>query len=130
MNKKLMGLMLLGALATAGCVSNPTVASTAPGDVAPAAAATLHVDNLNFADVDVFVVQDGGVERRIGMVNGNKSADFTLDPAMLNSGQLRLIANPIGANGRANSGPVVVHPGQTVTFTIQPDLRTSSVSVH
>jgi len=42
---------------------------------------------------------------------------------------LRIVATPMGGNGRASSGEVIVSPGQTIEFKIGSILRNSSVSV-
>jgi hypothetical protein len=40
-----------------------------------------------------------------------------------------VVATPIGGNGRASSGPLIVSPGQTVNFTIGPVLSQSFATV-
>jgi hypothetical protein len=120
-----LGLTLGATLLTVGCARNlaPDGAQLATTPVR--GAATLVVQNYNFADVDVFAVQDGDVSTRLGMVTGESTANFAVDPSLFPAGMLALVARPIGGFGVACSGPVVVSPGQTVTFMIQPDLRAS-----
>jgi hypothetical protein len=90
--------------------------------------ATLVVRNDNFADVDVYVVS-AGLPTRVGTVTGNSTARFALSPSIIGPGDLRVIATPIGGNGRAYSGPLIVSPGQTIEFTIGPVLRQSNAIV-
>jgi hypothetical protein len=88
----------------------------------------LVVQNQNFYDMDLYVVSEG-LPTRIGDVGGNSSAHFTLDPSFFPSSDIRIIATPVGGNGRASSGPLSVGPGQTINFTIAPVLRQSSASI-
>ncbi|HKW49630.1 MAG TPA: hypothetical protein VJN70_19390 [Gemmatimonadaceae bacterium] len=88
----------------------------------------LVVQNHNFYDTDVYVVSEG-LATRIGEVTGNSTAHFVLDPSFFPSKELRIVATPIGGNGRATSGPQSVSPGQTIDFTIAPVLRQSSATI-
>jgi hypothetical protein len=99
----------------------------AGGEVAPATAIGLHVKNDNFLDMDVYAVSDG-LATRLGTVTGNGSRNFVLD-ASLAVQDFRIVATPIGGNGRASSGSVSVSPGQTIDFTIGSTLRNSTVFI-
>lgn len=88
----------------------------------------LIVENQNYADVVVYVVVNG-TPARVGDVTGNNTRRFTLDPSFFPSGEIRLIATPIGGSGRASSGPLNVGPGQSIHFTIAPVLRQSFATV-
>jgi hypothetical protein len=88
----------------------------------------LVVENQNFYDMDLYVVSEG-LATRIGDVGGNSTARFTLDPSFFPSSELRIIATPVGGNGRASSGPLNVGPGQTIHFTIASFLRQSSATI-
>jgi hypothetical protein len=115
---------LLLSLATAGChrggfANTPEGAQGAVG---------LVVQNQNFYDMDVYVVSEG-VATRVGDVNGNSTARFRLDPSFFPSTELRVVATPVGGNGRAFSGPLNVMPGQTIVFTIGPVLRQSTATI-
>lgn len=115
---------LLLSLAAAGCHR---------GAFANAPAGThgsvgLVVQNQNFYDMDLYVVSEG-LATRIGDVTGNTTAHFTLDPSFFPSSELRIVATPIGGNGRASSGPLNVAPGQTINFTIASVLRQSTATI-
>jgi hypothetical protein len=97
------------------------------GEVAPASAIGVHVTNENFLDMDVYAVSDG-LATRLGTVSGNGSRNFVLD-ASLASRDLRIVATPIGGNGRASTGAVTVAPGQTIDFTVGPEMRNSRVFI-
>jgi hypothetical protein len=88
----------------------------------------LVVRNDNFADVDVYAIADG-LPTRIGTVTGNSTARFDLSNSVYRATDLRIVATPIGGNGRASSGQLQVGPGQTIMFTIAPVLRQSTASV-
>jgi hypothetical protein len=88
----------------------------------------LVVQNQNFYDMDLYVVSEG-LATRIGDVTGNSTARFSLDPSFFPTNELRIIATPVGGNGRASSGPLNVAPGQTITFTIASVLRQSSATI-
>jgi hypothetical protein len=91
-------------------------------------AVSLVVQNQNFYDMDLYVVSEG-LATRVGDVTGNSTGRFTLDPSFFPTTEIRVIATPVGGNGRASSGPLNVGPGQTITFTIAPVLRQSSATI-
>ncbi len=111
----------------AGCAraTSGSGSATAPGKEG---AIVVVVQNDNFADMDVYVISEG-LATRLGTVTATSTQRFTLDPSFLPTDQLRLVATPIGGNGRASSGPLLVRVGQTITFMIRPLLRMSSVFV-
>jgi hypothetical protein len=123
------------ALAASACVRHARSSATATGDVVPADAAAnaapieLVVQNRYTLDVDVFVVSPGGERTRVGTVTALSNHTFSLRPASLPSGEVRLLADPIGGRGVARSGPISVMPGTTITFNIEPDLRLSNAVV-
>ena len=98
------------------------------GDIAPSNAVGVHVVNQNFLDVDVWAVSSG-VPTRLGTVSGNSNKDFMLDPSMTATNDLRLVATPIGGNGRGSTGPLIVGPGQTIEFRVGSLLRNSSAFI-
>jgi hypothetical protein len=99
----------------------------AAGEIAPSTAIGLHVKNENFLDMDVYAVSDG-LATRLGTVTGNGSRNFVLDASLANQ-DFRIVATPIGGNGRASSGAVAVAPGQTIDFTIGTVMRNSRVFI-
>lgn len=91
-------------------------------------AVSLNVQNQNFYDMDLYVVSEG-LATRIGDVTGNSTGHFVLDPSFFPTNEIRIIATPVGGNGRASSGPLNVGPGQSINFTIGSLLRQSSATV-
>jgi hypothetical protein len=77
------------------------------------------VKNNNFWDMKVYAIVSSSVPIRIGTVTGNSSIRVTAQPSMFTTGTLRLMASQIGGQDVADSGPLQVVGGQSVTFTIQ-----------
>jgi hypothetical protein len=88
----------------------------------------VHVRNENFLDMNVYYVA-GGVQRRMGTVNGNTEADFTVAYQYTTSAGVAFIAIPIGGGGRAVSPTLNVGVGQMVVFRIAALLRQSTAVV-
>jgi hypothetical protein len=121
---RLVALALSLALASTACRS----AGPYDPDRQQSGSVTLVVRNDNFADVDVYAIADG-LATRVGTVTGNSTARFALSPTVVAASDLRIVATPIGGNGRASSGPLLVSPGQTIQFNIAPALRQSNAIV-
>jgi hypothetical protein len=117
-------LSMLAAFGTTACRSSNAYDIGQP----QAGGATLVVRNDNYSDVDVYVVSSG-LPSRVGTVTGNSTARFSLNPSLVTAPDFRVVATPIGGNGRASSGPLLVSPGQTVYFTIGPVLSQSFATV-
>jgi len=120
-----LALMLIGPAVFTACRSSNAydIANSQTGDV------VLVVENQNFYDVDIYALSSG-LPTRIGTVSGaNSTARFALNPTITNAADFRLVATPIGGNGRASSGPLLVGPGRTVKFTITPSLAQSHAEV-
>ncbi|HET9984470.1 MAG TPA: hypothetical protein VFQ38_12810 [Longimicrobiales bacterium] len=96
---------------------------------APDAPVTVAVHNNAFNDVDIYAVGPSGTVDWVGMVTGNSSATLTLRSLAYTAGPLRLLARPIGGRGLARTDPLLVHPGATVDFTVQNNLRLSTAVV-
>jgi len=120
-----IGLIAAGAALTTATACSHT--DEAAGDVSPSNAVFVKVANNNYLDMDVFAVIRG-VSTRLGMVTGNGSGNFVI-PNGVGASDVRIIANPIGANGRATTGALAVSPGQTIEFRIGPVLSNSSVII-
>jgi hypothetical protein len=125
---RLATLALVGALLSTGsaCFHSGT-----PFDQADPQAHSVGVvvKNNNFYDMDVYAVGDG-VASRIGSVSGLSSARFSVDESFFSASDVRIVATPIGGNGRASTGPLNVRPGETIYFNVNTNLRTSTMSIH
>ncbi|HEY6830382.1 MAG TPA: hypothetical protein VI259_26195 [Gemmatimonadaceae bacterium] len=100
----------------------------ASGDVAPSTAIGLRVRNDNFLDMDVYAISEG-LATRLGTVTGNSRHNFVLDASLADGRDFRIVATPVGGNGRATTGNIAVGPGQLIDFTIGSTLRNSSVII-
>jgi hypothetical protein len=120
-----IGLFSIGAVLTTAAACSRT--NELGGELAPANIITVHVRNNNFLDMDVYAVSEG-LSTRLGTVTGNSSRDFAADASMATQ-NFRIVATPIGGNGRASSGTILVSPGQTVDFTIGSLLQNSTAVI-
>ena len=87
---------------------------------------------LNHANLDVviYLVHDG-VRTRIGTVTAASSAAFILPVTSLGQGrEIRLFGDPIGGRDHAETEQIVVQPGQQIEWTLESELRRSSVAVY
>ena len=123
--RMLVGLLAIGATASSSSACFRT--NQAAGELAPASVIGLKVMNDNFLDVDIYAVSQG-LATRIGTVTGNSTRSFVLD-ATMSSQDLRIVATPIGGNGRASTGTVQAGPGQTIEFRVGSQLTNSSVFI-
>jgi hypothetical protein len=121
----LIGLLAVGSLLSAGGACSR--ANQAAGEISPANMITVVVKNENFLDMDVYAVSQG-LATRLGTVTGNGTRTFLSDASMA-AQDFRIVATPIGGNGRASTGALVVSPGQTVDFRIGSTMRNSSVFI-
>src|SRR6266568_7316778 len=89
----------------------------------------LTVTNHNYLDVVVYVVHDG-VQTRVGTVTGSSSAVFFLPVRLLGLGrEIQLYGDAIGNDAFARTERLIVQPGQYIEWTLETDLRRSSVGV-
>ena len=71
-----------------------------------------------------------GLPQRLGMVTAMSTASFAFRAQRLNTAaSVRLRALPVAGIAHT-SEPILVQPGQTITWTLQSDLDTSSWSVY
>ncbi len=130
-------VVLTAALAVAalagGCATGRSAAAAdewASTQAAPENRATVHVDNHNWQDVDVFAVREG-MKVRLGMVTSMTSGDFRLPEAFLvGSPNVQLSIDPIGSSSGYMTQSILVSPGQTVELRIENNLNLTSYSVY
>ena len=92
--------------------------------------ATLLVENNNWADMAIYLVRDG-MRTRLGTAPSLGRTRFVLPDAMIGgSGELRLLADPIGSTQRFLSQPIHVTPGDQVRFRLENNVQLSSYSVY
>ena len=101
-----------------------------PTAAAPPADITLQVTNHNWLDVTIYVLHDG-VRTRVGLVTASSNQAFALSARMLGlSHELMLIGEAVGSPDIARTDVLSVRPGQLIEWTLETDLRRSSVGVY
>ena len=96
--------------------------SSEDGTPSPArGSATLEVQNRNFLDMTIYVV-DGGQRQRLGVARGNATTSLTIPDRLIRGGasSLRFLCDPIGSQGLPVSEEIMVEPGDTVELVIPP----------
>ena len=107
---------------------NKSVDQSAANDV-PESEIALNVTNHNFLDVVVYVLHDGQ-RTRVGTASGSSSSLFFLPPRLIGQGrEIRLYGDAIGNDDYAVTDILVVQRGQYIEWTLETDLRRSSVGV-
>ena len=118
-------VLILGiALATIACAGRHHSKSEPLSDI------PLRVTNHNWLDVTIYVLHDGQ-RTRIGSVTGSSTQDFTLPRRLLGqSHELALLGEAIGSPDFARTEVLNIQPGQYIEWTLETDLRRSSVGVY
>lgn len=89
----------------------------------------LNVTNHNYLDVVVYVLHDGQ-RTRVGTVSGSSSTVFFLPTRLLGQGrEIRLYGDAIGNDDYAVTDILIVQRGQYIEWTLETNLRRSSVGV-
>lgn len=118
-------LALAAAAGMAACASGGRGAA---GETEPPV--TVVVDNRNFSDMTVTVLQSGR-RVRLGMVTGLTTRRFRLPGDVADSpADIRLHADRMGGSQGWLSPPVRVRPGEELALTIDASLQLSTVSVY
>ena len=90
----------------------------------------LQVTNHNFLDVTIYVLHNGQ-RTRVGTVTGSSSQVFYLPGRLLGLGrEIQLLGDPIGSTDFAVTETLIIQPGQYIEWTLETDLRRSSVGVY
>ena len=89
----------------------------------------LEVENHYLGDVVIYLMQ-GNQRDRLGMVTALSKATYTFPYRRLGvTGNTRLLAYPIAGRSAYASDPLLVQPGQSVSWTLESDLDRSSLAV-
>lgn len=109
-------------LTSFGCVKHSIIPDE-PDEI------TISVSNNNSLDMTVYAVNQS-MRIRLGTVTTASTQRFTLSLHQISpTGELQLLADPIGARRTMTSEPIHVFPGQAVEWTLQADLRQSSLVI-
>lgn len=113
-------LMLLSALT--GCIKHSVI----PDDPD---VITISVSNSNPLDMTVYAVNQS-MRIRLGTVSTASTQRFTLSLHQISpTGELQLLADPVGSRRTFTSEPIHVFAGQSVEWVLQADLRQSSLTI-
>ena len=128
-----MRLRIATILAVAGlgaaCASNQQrVTSESGGEVSRSAPVTVRVKSEYIGPLVVYAVTEG-VSTRLGDVQGSRIETFRLPFTTIPTNGMTLIAVPVGGNGRASTGTLLVRPGATIDFTVGAALTNSAATV-
>lgn len=115
------------ALSMAACAPASTMAGSDPRPKVPPT--TVEVQNHNWQDMVVYVVQ--GTQRiRLGMVTSMRTETFRVPRTAIGaSGQIRLLADPIGSPRGYLSETLNVRAGQRVALEVGHNIGISFVSI-
>lgn len=90
----------------------------------------LDVNNHNWLDVVIYVVHSGQRTRIATVVATGSTSVVVPNHALRNSGgQIRLLAHAIGNPTTFTSEMIVARPGMTIDWTLESDLKRSSLAV-
>lgn len=90
----------------------------------------LDVNNHNWLDVVIYVVHSGQRTRVATVVATGSASVVVPNYALRNSGgQIRLLVHAIGNPKTFMSETIVARPGMTIDWTLESDLKRSSISV-
>jgi len=104
-------------------------AARSPAYDVPEGEIALSITNHNYLDVVVYVLHDG-LRTRVGTVTGSSSTVFFLPARLIGQGrEIQLLGEAIGNDTFARTDILVVQRGQYIEWTLETDLRRSSVGV-
>jgi hypothetical protein len=88
------------------------------------------IENHHWAEVTIYVALRGQ-RSRIGAAVATQTTTLLIPRRVVNgyAGELRLIADPIGELRALVSESIHVRPGQTIQWTLESDLRRSTIAV-
>jgi hypothetical protein len=121
--------VLLFAVSACFIFNRGSKAAAAPAIDVPEGEIALSVTNHNYLDVVVYVLHDG-LQTRVGTVTGSSSTVFFLPARLLGQArEIQLLGDAIGNDAYARTDILVVQRGQYIEWTLETDLRRSSVGV-
>ena len=90
----------------------------------------LEVENHNWRDVVIYLM-NGNQSQRLGMVGGVSTKNFVFPYRQIaTGGKVRLRAHPVGGLPSFTSEDVVIQSGQSLKWTLESDLKRSTLTVY
>jgi outer membrane biogenesis lipoprotein LolB len=91
---------------------------------------TIQVRNYNWQDVTVYIL-DGSLKKRLGFVTTTTTKTFNINENTLPpSGNIRLYADPIGANDTFASESINIGSGGTIIWEVRQPLNMSNLYIY
>lgn len=123
-----MGYWLIAVLLTGAGCGTANRAETTPAPETKSAGLPVQIDNQNFSDMNIYLVNGGG-RWLLGQAGGLTRTTLTIaDGIAPANGRIRLEADPIGASRPIFTPALVIGPGQTVYWTIGSDPEMSTAT--
>ncbi|CAN5218908.1 hypothetical protein BH18GEM1_BH18GEM1_00010 [soil metagenome] len=117
----------IGLAVCAACGERTRSAGVRPG--APRTA-TVRIVNWNWSDMRVYAARDGD-RSLLGLVTTGATQTFPLPADLMGrTGELRLVADPVGSAILLSSEPFLIDHGQVVEWTIHDRPENSTIVVH
>lgn len=116
MRRELLVVLCLGA---AACGSSRS--SDEPREPAPYAVASLVVENQDFKDYRIYIVNEIGLQYKLGTIQGNQIQEYRIPDTFSKSGaSVRFMAIPLASPDRPSTQQIVLTPGDQITIRITP----------
>lgn len=90
----------------------------------------LEVENHHWSDVVVYLM-NGSQSQRLGTVSGVSTNNFVFPYRQIaTGGRVRLRAHPVGGEPSFTSEDVLIQSGQGLKWTLESDLKRSTLAVY
>jgi hypothetical protein len=129
MKTRILLMAFLVSSAFVGCTRTKPGDPPTPASVEFTKPVKLDVTNHNWLDVTVYVVH-GSQRTRLLTVTATQGASAILPlHALRPSGEIRLLAHAVGDPSPFLSETIIAKSGMTITWTLENDLKRSSLAV-
>jgi hypothetical protein len=116
----------LAAVPACGLLSRRSDTEVSPAD----SEVLLEVDNHHWNDVVIYLM-NGNQSQRLGTISGVSMGRFVFRYRQIAAGgKVRLRAQPVGGQGSFTSEDVVIQVGQGIKWTLESDLKRSTLAVY
>jgi type IV pilus biogenesis protein CpaD/CtpE len=122
-------LLTLCVALAAGCAKRTTSAHSSLPGATTLEPIELSVENHNWLDVVVFVVHGGQRTRLVTVTAAKNASTFIPEHALRHHGHIRLLAHAVGNPETFTSELIVARRGMKIEWTLESDLKRSSVAV-
>ncbi len=91
---------------------------------------SLEVENHHWSDIVIYLM-NGTQSQRLGMVGGGSTNNFVFPYRQIaTGGKVRLRADPVGGEGSFTSEDVQIQSGQGLKWTLESNLKRSSLVLY